>query len=95
MYCLIILQHLFSYVVVQQPARHDRPLLRSIIVAFIRLGVRVVVQQRRLRLVVVGLLTWEGLGGHRPEGLWRDHLGDAPIQWLRGAQATLASLLGM
>jgi hypothetical protein len=56
LYCLIILQHLFSYVIVQQPAGNDRPLLRSIIVALIRFGVRVVVQQGRLRLVVVGLL---------------------------------------
>ena len=44
-------------------------------------------------LVVVGLLTWEGLGGHRPEGLWNDHLGDAPIQWLRSVQASLTRLL--
>jgi hypothetical protein len=56
LYCLVILQHLFSYVVVQQPAWHDGPLLRSIIVTFDRLGVRVVVQQGRLAFVVVGLL---------------------------------------
>lgn len=34
-------------------------------------------------LVFVGLLTWEGLGGQRPEGLWATHLGDAPLQWVR------------
>jgi len=57
LYCLIILQHLFSYIVVQQPAGHDRSLLRTVVVALIRFSVRVVIQQGRLGfVVVVGLL---------------------------------------
>jgi hypothetical protein len=56
LYCLIILQHLFSYIVVQQPAGHDRPFFRTVVVALIRFCVRVVVEQGRLGLVVVGLL---------------------------------------
>ncbi|MEL6344275.1 MAG: metal-dependent hydrolase [Myxococcota bacterium] len=34
-------------------------------------------------LAIIGLLTWEGLGGRRPEGLWADNLGDAPVMWLK------------
>ena len=45
-------------------------------------------------LVVVGLLTWEGAGGHRPEGLWNESLGDAPLQWLHAAGAWIQGLLG-
>jgi hypothetical protein len=52
----VIFQHLFSYIVVQQPAGHDRPFFRAVVVAFIRFGVRVVVEQGRLGFVVVGLL---------------------------------------
>lgn len=36
-------------------------------------------------LLFLGMLTWEGLGGRRPEGLWEDNLGDAPMQWAQGA----------
>ena len=32
-------------------------------------------------LALLGLLTFDGLGGRRPEGLWADNLGDAPIIW--------------
>ena len=42
-------------------------------------------------LLVVGGLTWEGLGGIRPEGLWSDHLGDTPIQWANGVWRWLVS----
>jgi len=57
LYRNVIFQHLFSYVVVQQPARNDGPLLRTVVVALIRFSVRVVVEQGRLGLVVVvGLL---------------------------------------
>ena len=52
----IILQDLLRNIIVQQPAGHHRPLLRAVVVAFVRLGVRVVIEQGRLRFVVVGLL---------------------------------------
>lgn len=44
-------------------------------------------------LLVLGGLTWEGLGGSRPEGLWADHLGDAPIRWVEDAWQWLMSRL--
>ena len=38
-------------------------------------------------LALVALLTYEGLGGRRPEGIWADSLGDAPIEWAQSAWA--------
>ena len=44
-------------------------------------------------LLLVGVMTWEGVGGSRPEGLWSEHLGDVPQQWLEGAWGRLMSEL--
>jgi membrane-bound metal-dependent hydrolase YbcI (DUF457 family) len=42
-----------------------------------------------LLLGFVALLTYEGLGGRRPEGIWTDNLGDAPLLMLQSAWAWL------
>ena len=52
----IVLKNILRNIIVQQPAGHDRPLLRTVVITFIRFSVRVVVEQGRLGLVVVGLL---------------------------------------
>ena len=44
-------------------------------------------------LFFLAMLTWEGLGGRRPEGLWSEYLGDAPMQWVQGAWQWLESML--
>jgi len=44
-------------------------------------------------LLLLGGLTWEGLGGTRPEGLWSEHLGDAPLQWAQGLWDWLMAIL--
>lgn len=44
-------------------------------------------------LAVLGGLTWEGLGGTRPEGLWEDGLGDAPITLAQDAWQRFRSLM--
>lgn len=44
-------------------------------------------------LAVLSGLTWEGLGGTRPEGLWADSLGDAPIALAQDAWQWLRSLM--
>ena len=44
-------------------------------------------------LGLVGLLTWEGLGGRRPEGIWADSFGDAPLLWLESAMVWLEGAL--
>lgn len=44
-------------------------------------------------LAVVGLMTWEGLGGRRPEGIWADSMGDAPLQWAQYGWAWLEQRL--
>jgi membrane-bound metal-dependent hydrolase YbcI (DUF457 family) len=47
-------------------------------------------------LALLGLLTYEGLGGRRPEGIWSENLGDAPFIWmnqtLEGLEAWLTQL---
>ena len=44
-------------------------------------------------LLVMGGLTWEGMGGQRPEGLWADHLGDAPIELAQQTWRWLVALV--
>jgi membrane-bound metal-dependent hydrolase YbcI (DUF457 family) len=44
-------------------------------------------------LVILAGLTWEGLGGTRPEGLWSEYLGDAPINLAQSLWQGLISWL--
>lgn len=44
-------------------------------------------------LALLGLLTHEGLGGRRPEGIWTDNLGDAPLLWIQLAWERLEAWL--
>jgi hypothetical protein len=44
-------------------------------------------------LLLLGVMTWEGVGGSRPEGLWSEHLGDVPQQWLEDVWGWMMSEL--